>query len=90
MRKIFFVLAIAVLLTDCRKELAQPQPGEPHPQMRYKDLQNAEVKYLQGKAIDVDNDGTTDFLFQCCWWEMQYCKGIAFNFTPAPASTAIC
>lgn len=32
--------------------------------MMYKDLQNAEVKYLQGARVDVDNDGTTDFIFK--------------------------
>jgi hypothetical protein len=63
MGKVLFVLASAIFFAACHKEPVQPQPGEQHPEMIYKDLQNAEVKYLRGKAVDVDGDGSNDFLF---------------------------
>ena len=42
----------------------QDLPAPDHnPQMRYTDLQNAEIKYNQLFVLDIDGDGSTDFFF---------------------------
>jgi hypothetical protein len=64
MRKLFFVIITSLSFIACKKEDLQTNPPvDSHPQMLYKDLQNATVKYLQAKGIDVDNDGSADFAF---------------------------
>jgi hypothetical protein len=64
MRKLFFAIIASLSFIACKKEDLQTNPPvDSHPQMLYKDLQNASVKYLQAKGIDVDNDGSTDFAF---------------------------
>lgn len=63
MGKILLAGSIIILLIACDKRPEQPNPGEPHPQMYYKDLKNTEVGYQKGKPIDLDDDGSTDFLF---------------------------
>lgn len=64
MRRFIFVIAVILLFTACKRESWQTTPKpESHPEMRYKDLQNAEVKYQQAKMVDVDNDGSADFAF---------------------------
>lgn len=64
MRKSLIGMVIVLVLTACHKTPVKPPPvTTPHPQMQYKDLQDAEVRYHQGKAVDVDDDGATDFLF---------------------------
>jgi hypothetical protein len=62
----FFLIATASLLfIACKKEntVITPPASPAHPQMVYTDLQNAEVKFLQSKRVDVDGDGSTDFSF---------------------------
>ena len=60
----FFTAIILLLLTACKKEpLPVTPPSEPHPQMLYKDLLNAEVNYQHSKTIDIDGDGSIDFYF---------------------------
>lgn len=56
------LFAIAGLVLACRKEKSEPLPA-PHPVMHYKDLQNSEVVYSKPKAVDIDDDGSNDFLF---------------------------
>lgn len=64
MKSSFCVIAITLLLTACKKETVPANPpAESHPEMYYKDLQNAAVKYRQAKLVDVDNDGSFDFAF---------------------------
>lgn len=60
MRKLFIPLLAAFIFSSCTKDPIEPPA---HPVMQYKDLQNAEVKYNQLKAVDMDNDGVTDFWF---------------------------
>lgn len=56
-----FCLAIC----GCKKPVLKPEPPvDVHPQMMYKDLQNAEVSFNhRSKTIDVDGDGQSDFSF---------------------------
>jgi hypothetical protein len=61
MRKLLLALSISLFFIACSKK--PPLTPVSHPQMIYKDLSNAEVKYGQIQRIDVDNDGTHDFLF---------------------------
>src|SRR5688572_6356949 len=63
MNKIFSLALIIFVFSACTK--TKPVvPIEPEgPEMLYHDLQNAEVKDRQSKAIDLNNDGTTDFFF---------------------------
>lgn len=63
MRHLLIFFVSTLLLAACRKEPEQPSPVEQHPQMRYVDLGNAEVKYSQGKGIDVNGDRKADFWF---------------------------
>lgn len=66
MRNSFIAVSVSLLLIACKKENTEvpaPVPPPDHPQMIYKDLQNAEVKYLKTKTIDVDGDGALDFYF---------------------------
>lgn len=63
MRHYLFLLIPVLILVACRKPTEQPVPVEQHPQMRYLDLGNAEVKYLKGKGVDINTDGKTDFWF---------------------------
>lgn len=64
MKNALFAIAIILLLTSCKKEsLPTNPPTESHPEMQYKDLQNAEVKYQHSNVVDVDNDGSFDFAF---------------------------
>jgi hypothetical protein len=62
-----FILFLFVLLSSCKKSVdtvvLPPPPTEPHPQMIYKNLKDAEVQYLQTKTVDVTNDGAADFVF---------------------------
>jgi len=64
MIKILLPTALSLLLFSCKKTGVKPEPlVVSHSQMFYKDLQNAEVKYLQPKFVDIDNDGSADFRF---------------------------
>jgi len=64
MKQFLFIAALALSLMACNKEKPPVKPPVvSHPQMAYKDLQNQEVKYGQYQYIDVDNDGSRDFLF---------------------------
>jgi len=65
MRKILMAsLVAACAFAACKKEPVKPTPPtETHPQMLYTDLHDAEVKYLQPKTVDVNNDGAADFSF---------------------------
>ena len=57
-------LLFCLLITACRKSGPESAPVAPHPQMIYKDLHDAEVSYQQqGRTVDVDGDGATDFRF---------------------------
>jgi hypothetical protein len=59
------LVAIAtVTLIACGKEKPLTEaPVSSHPLMAYKNLQNQEVKYGQSRYVDIDSDGTNDFLF---------------------------
>jgi len=66
MRKILFILSIAVIIVACTKEPVRPKPEPPstyHPEMIYSDLKNAEVYYGKPQFVDVDQDGSKDFSF---------------------------
>jgi hypothetical protein len=64
MTKYCFIAIATVTLIACRKQKPLPEPPvSSQPVMLYKDLQNVEVKYGQNQYIDVDNDGSKDFLF---------------------------
>jgi len=64
--KFIFVLATATFLFSCSKDENQiiPPPAPSHPAMHYTDLQNKEVDYNSGQVIDIDQNGTNDFLFK--------------------------
>jgi len=64
MKKYCLFATVALSLVACEK--GKPEPTDPvasHPVMAYKDLQGKEVRYGQSQYIDVDNDGSKDFLF---------------------------
>lgn len=63
MMKVLLTIASGIFLFSCKKPVCPEPPIVTHPQMFYKDLQNAEVKYLQPKFVDIDNDGSADFRF---------------------------
>jgi hypothetical protein len=64
MTKYLFIAVVAVSLIACGKEKPLTPPAvSPQPVMAYKDLENQEVKYGQYQYVDLDNDGTRDFLF---------------------------
>lgn len=64
MKKVIAVCTAVLILTACKKENTQTDlPATQHPEMLYKDLQNATVKYQQAKMVDIDNDGSNDFAF---------------------------
>lgn len=59
-----FAVATVLVLTACHKEPSPvTPPAELHPEMLYKDLQNAEVSYQRSRTIDIDGDGSIDFYF---------------------------
>lgn len=60
MMRYLFLVVTALTLTNCTKDLGNID----HPEMRYTDLQNAEIKYGTLQRLDLDGDGTTDFSFQ--------------------------
>jgi hypothetical protein len=63
MKKLFFPAVMLIVLVSCHKtEPVTPQP-QPQPHMNYRNLNDAVVKAGQGKLIDLDGDGTTDFSF---------------------------
>jgi hypothetical protein len=64
--KLMLLLLLIVGSLACNKSTSIVQPSlpvNPHPQMRYTDLQNAEVSFRNEKPADVDGDGVTDFFF---------------------------
>jgi hypothetical protein len=64
MTKHLLVAIATVTLIACGKEKPLPEaPASSHPLMAYKNLQNQEVKYGQSRYVDIDSDGTNDFLF---------------------------
>jgi hypothetical protein len=60
MKLYYFILLTAVMFSCKVQDL--PAPGY-DPQMRYTDLQNAEMKHSQPYFLDIDGDGSTDFSF---------------------------
>lgn len=61
MKKQILVSMAVLTLAACKKtETVLPQ--EPHPVMQYLDLQNSTISFGQIKKIDVNSDGTDDFL----------------------------
>jgi hypothetical protein len=64
MTKYLLIAVVTVSLIACGKEKPLvPAPVSSGPVMAYKDLENQEVKYGQYQYVDLDNDGTRDFLF---------------------------
>jgi hypothetical protein len=64
MTKYLLIAVVTVLLISCGKERPLvPAPVSTQPIMAYKELGNQEVKYGQYQYVDLDNDGTRDFLF---------------------------
>lgn len=63
MSRIFIVTAAMLLLFSCKKEQLPEQHPAPHPQMRYTDMQNTEIRVGRGKSFDLNGDGKTDFGF---------------------------
>jgi hypothetical protein len=64
MTKYLLIAVVTVSLIACGKEKPLvPAPVSSGPVMAYKDLENQEVKYGQYQYVDLDKDGTRDFLF---------------------------
>jgi hypothetical protein len=64
MTKYLLIAVVTVSLIACGKERPLvPAPVSPQLIMAYKELGNQEVKYGQYQYVDLDNDGTRDFLF---------------------------
>lgn len=63
MKKILIPALAVLLLAACKKtEITQPPVPVPHPLMQYLDLHNESIRFGQIKKIDINNDGTDDFL----------------------------
>src|SRR5436190_6893484 len=61
MKLYYYFFLLSVIMSACK---VQDLPAPDHnPQMRYTDLQNAEIKYNQLFVLDIDGDGSTDFFF---------------------------
>jgi hypothetical protein len=61
--KYLFILAAAIVIQGnigCSKSVVDELP---HPEMQYTDLRDLEVKFNQHKLLDLDANGTGDFLF---------------------------
>jgi hypothetical protein len=63
MKTTYTLLTFCLLLFSCKKETNNTPPLQPtHPEMYYKDLNNAEVKRGGNTAVlDIDGDGSIDF-----------------------------
>ena len=63
MKKILIIAIAALLCIACSKKPPINPPAPSHPLMAYKNLADKEVKYGQSHYVDVDADGSNDFLF---------------------------
>jgi len=63
MRKILIIVTASVLFIACSKKPPINPPAPSHPLMTYKNLADKEVKYGQSQYVDVDGDGSNDFVF---------------------------
>jgi hypothetical protein len=66
MKNTFGALLAISLLASCKKTVVQAPASAPaagHPQMRYTNLSGAVVRYHQSRMLDIDGDGSHDFLF---------------------------
>ncbi len=61
MKKILIPALAVLLLAACKKTTITPPPT-PHPQMQYLHLHDESIRFGQIKKIDINSDGTDDFL----------------------------
>jgi len=65
MNKISYLVVLIMLLSACKKDKGpQPTIPLPHPLMQYSNLHNESILFGQQRAIDINNDGSVDFVFR--------------------------
>ncbi len=64
MEKVYFGLLMVIFMSACKKDKpAVQEPSTPHPVMQYLDLHDESMFFGGSRIIDVNSDGTQDFLF---------------------------